>query len=154
MTMYDFLNQYAEAGILTRVEENIIYVEGIRPDVDLKNLEAELRGRWEEFFKEELILSINSSYIKMVELLRPTNFLDLSVKANLGILTQEEREIIINYYNYVNELKESCEELKQEIMNLNLSQMSEINLPEWVNWNPLPTNPVFIIRARTSDISE
>jgi len=154
MTMFDFLSQYAEAGILTRVEENIIYIEGINPDVDLKQLEAELRSRWEEFFKEELIFSINSSCIKMVELLKPSNFLDLSVKASLGILTQEEREILINYYNYVNELKESCKELKQEIMNLNLSQMSEINLPEWVNWNPLPTDPVFVIKTRTSDTSE
>jgi hypothetical protein len=150
----DFLNEYTDHGVLMRVEGDIIYIEGIRSDVDLVQLEADLVNNWEEFFKRELLFSINDSCIRKLELYRPPDFQDLLVKASLGILSQEEREVLTSYYTNINTLRAFCEELKQEVMDSDLSQISQINLPEWVNWDPLPTNPVFIIKARTSDISE
>jgi hypothetical protein len=148
------LNQYTDFGVVTRVGGDVIYIEGVRSNVDLVELETELTNRWEELFKKELLFSINDGCLKREEFLKPSNFQDLAVKASLGILSQEEREILLNYYTYVNTIREFCEELKQEVMNSNLSQISEIDLPEWVNWTPLPMNPVFVIRTRNSDSSE
>ncbi len=150
----NYLTRHARSGVVTKVVEDTIYIELIDSEVDLSQLEAELVNNWEELFKKELLFSINEGCLKKVESSRPPDFQDLSVKASLGILSQEEREILVNYYTYVNTLKESCEELKQEVMNSSLSQISEINLPEWVDWNPLPINPVFIILTRNSDIFE
>lgn len=143
-----FLFPYTDVGILTRIDGDTIYIDGIRPDVDLEQLEAELRNNWEDLFKKELSFCVNDSYVKTIEASRPQNFQDLAVKAQLGILSQEEERILKDYYIYANNLKEEAERLQQMINNSSILQISTVILPEWVKCEFLPINPKFVIRKK------
>jgi len=144
----NFLSQYTDGWVLIRIEGNIVYIDGIKSDVDLLSLETELRDNWEELLKKELGACINNSCLKKIEEARPKNFQDLVVKASLEILSQEEINILTEYYTYANTIREACEELKQEIINSNLSQINQITLPDWVICMYFPMNPVFLINQR------
>jgi predicted phage-related endonuclease len=139
---------YANKGLYFRKEDNTFVLGGLKEDIDLNTLRSELENEWINLVRQEAIMAVKRSLSETIEKLRPNNFTDLVTKLQLGVITEEQRQILINYYNQINNLEQTAKNLENYINNASsVEEINNINWPEWITWNPLPTEPNFVLEV-------
>jgi hypothetical protein len=89
---------YSDKGIYFRQENNTFVIGGLSKDVDIENLQSELEREWINLVRQEAITIIKRSLHEVQEKLRPANFNDLVTRLQLGMISEEQRQVLINYY--------------------------------------------------------
>ncbi len=137
---------YSNKGIYFRQEDDAFIIEGLDKDVDIENLKSELEREWVDLVRQEAITIVKRSLNEAQEKLRPDNFDDLVVRLQLGKISEEQRQILINYYNQIDKLEETAQRLIDTINNSNVEDINNMEWPEWITWNRIPTEPNFVLK--------
>jgi hypothetical protein len=137
---------YSDKGIYFHQEGDTFIIGGLSKDVDIENLKSELEKEWVNLVRQEATTIIKRSLYEAQEKLRPGNFDELVVRLQLGRISEEQRQILINYYNQIDELEQTALRLIDNISTLNVEDINNMEWPKWVTWNRLPTEPNFVLK--------
>ncbi len=137
---------YSNKGIYFRQEDDTFLIGGLDKDVDIENLKSELEREWVDLVRQEAIMIVKRSLNEIQEKLRPDNFDDLVVRLQLGRISKEQRKILINYYDQIDELEQAAKRLIDTINNSSVEDINNMEWPEWVAWNKVPTEPNFLLK--------
>jgi len=130
----------ASVGIGLSSYKNLLYITGLRDDINVEALQAELEASWLDLAKQEAANRVKVALIAAQESRRPTNFSDLAVKLQLGRATPAERERLNAYYDALDELEREAKALLQRLEKAkSVEAINKIPWPEWVKWEVLPS---------------
>ena len=136
---------YSDKGIYLNQEGNTFSISGLNKNVDLKNLKSELENQWIDLVRQEATIIVKRSLREAQEKLRPDNFDDLVVRLQLGQISEDQRQILINYYDQIDELEQIAQGLIDTIGTSSVEDINNMEWPDWVTWNRLPTEPIFLL---------
>jgi len=136
---------YSDKGIYFHQEDDTFVIGGLSK-ANIDNLKSELEKEWVNLVRQEAITIINRSLHEAKEKLRPDNFDDLVTRLQLGIISDEQRQALINYYNQVDELERTAQRLIDVINTSNVEDINNMEWPDWVTWNRVPTEPNFVLK--------
>jgi hypothetical protein len=137
---------YSDKGIYYRQEGDTIVIGGLSKDIDLRNLKSELEEEWVNLVRQEAAIIVKRSLLEAQERLRPDNFDDLVVRLQLGRISEEQRQILINYYDQIDELERTAQRLIDTIGTSSVEDINNMDWPNWVTWNRAPTEPNFVLK--------
>ena len=140
---------YSESGIVSRQDNDTLTISGLRKDVDIKALQAELEAEYLDLARQEAANRVKAALAAANDKLRPADLVDLMAKLQLGRITPEGRQTLNDYYDKLDALEQEAAALQTAIAQADsVHALNSIPWPEWVGWEPLPVR--FLLLAESS----
>jgi len=131
---------HSESGIVSRQDNDTLTISGLRKDVDIKALQAELETSWLELARQEATNRVKAALAAANDKLRPADLVDLMAKLQLGRITPEGRQTLNEYYDKLDALEQEAAALQTAIAQADsVHALNSIPWPEWVGWEALPS---------------
>lgn len=137
-------------GLVTRIEEDSVYLGGLREDVHLESLQDEIIKDWVEIARQEALLLLRDGKEEKAKQLRPADFNDLMAKLQLGRIKPEEQQRLQDYYDALDALETEADALSASIAKASVADLNAMQWPEWINWTYIPENPKLELEATST----